>query len=130
MTSRPNSSRGATVDFIEDGQTAGFAVQRKTPEPVDVGKLDLSDPLTKKVHDVIQNDINPGIASHGGAAELLNVKGSIAYVQLGGGCQGCGMALVTLKQGIETRIKEVIPEITEVVDLTDHATGTDPYYQP
>lgn len=120
---------GATVDFIEDEIASGFAVKRKMPEQTSFEELDLSDPLTKKVYDVLESEINPGIASHGGFARLLGVKDNVAYVELGGGCHGCGMANVTLKQGIETRIKEVVPEIIEVVDQTNHSSGTDPYYQ-
>ena len=73
--------------------------------------------------------INPQIAAHGGFAELVAVDGSIAYLRMGGGCQGCGMAAVTLSQGIEVAILDTVPEITEVVDVTDHAGGTNPYYQ-
>jgi Fe-S cluster biogenesis protein NfuA len=67
---------------------------------------------------------------HGGYITLLDVKDDVAYVALGGGCQGCGMANVTLKQGIEALIREAVPEIHQVVDTTDHAGGTNPYYQP
>ncbi len=61
---------------------------------------------------------------------LLEVKDAVAYIQLGGGCQGCGMVDVTLKQGIEVRIREAVPAIREIVDSTDHAGGKNPYYQP
>jgi Fe-S cluster biogenesis protein NfuA len=79
---------------------------------------------------VIDTKINPGVAMHGGYVTLLDVKDDIAYVALGGGCQGCGMANVTLKQGIEVIIREAVPEIHQVIDSTDHAGGTNPYYQP
>ena len=62
--------------------------------------------------------------------QLLDVQGSRAYIEMGGGCQGCGMASVTLKQGVEVAVKEQIPEIEELVDVTDHASGDNPYYQP
>ena len=78
---------------------------------------------------VLDQEINPAIASHGGHAELVAVEGSIAYLRLSGGCQGCGMAAVTLSQGIEVAILDSIPEITEVIDVTDHATGENPYYE-
>jgi Fe-S cluster biogenesis protein NfuA len=61
---------------------------------------------------------------------LLDVRDNRAYIRLSGGCQGCGMADVTLKQGIEVAIKKAVPEIVEVLDSTDHASGTNPYYQP
>ncbi len=90
---------------------------------------DLEGPLADQILRVLEESVNPAIASHGGRAELVSVDGSVAYLKLGGGCQGCGMAQVTLKQGIERILKEAIPEVTDVVDVTDHASGSDPYYQ-
>ena len=72
----------------------------------------------------------PSLAAHGGHLDLLEVREGKAFVHFGGGCQGCGMADVTLKQGVEKLIKETIPEITAVIDSTDHAQGENPYYQP
>ena len=72
----------------------------------------------------------PAVSEHGGFVSLLDVKGDAAYIQLGGGCQGCGMVDVTLKQGIEVMIREAVPEIREIIDQTDHAGGNNPYYQP
>ena len=88
------------------------------------------DPLAERVQLLFDEQINPGIASHGGFVDLLGIEGKIAYIRLGGGCQGCGLADVTLRQGIEVAIKESVPEIEEIVDGTDHAAGSDPYYQP
>jgi Fe/S biogenesis protein NfuA len=82
------------------------------------------------VRQLLDEEINPAVAAHGGSVALLEVRDQRAYIQLGGGCQGCGMADVTLKQGIEVRIRERIPEIVEVVDTTDHAGGSNPYYRP
>ena len=90
---------------------------------------DLTGPLADQILQVLTEQVNPAIASHGGAAELVSVEGTVAYLRMGGGCQGCGMAAVTLKQGIERILKESIPEITDVVDVTDHASGEDPYYE-
>jgi len=90
---------------------------------------DLSGPLVDRVQQVLSEQVNPAIASHGGGAELVSVDGTIAYLRLYGGCQGCGLAQVTLKQGIEKIILESIPELSQVVDVTDHASGDDPYYQ-
>lgn len=90
---------------------------------------DLSGPLAAQVAQVIEEQVNPAIAMHGGGAELVSVEDDIAYLRLMGGCQGCGMAQVTLKQGIETILTEAIPELAGVVDVTDHASGEDPYYQ-
>ena len=90
---------------------------------------DLTGPLAERISVLLHENINPAIAMHGGAAELVSVDGTVAFLRLSGGCQGCGMAQVTLKQGIERILRESIPEITEVVDVTDHASGADPYYQ-
>jgi Fe/S biogenesis protein NfuA len=84
--------------------------------------------LKSKVQDLVDTSINPAIAAHGGWVELLDVKDSVVYLQMGGGCQGCGAADITLKAGIERLIKEELPEITEVLDTTDHAAGENPYY--
>ena len=73
--------------------------------------------------------IAPAIASHGGVAELVAVEDDTAYLRLSGGCQGCGLASVTLTQGIEVAIRESVPEIVNVVDVTDHASGTNPYFE-
>jgi Fe/S biogenesis protein NfuA len=78
---------------------------------------------------VLDRDVNPAIAAHGGHAELAGIEGRTAYLRLGGGCQGCGMASVTLGQGIEIAITEAVPEIVDVVDVTDHASGTNPYFE-
>jgi Fe/S biogenesis protein NfuA len=83
-----------------------------------------------QIQDLFDQHINPAIASHGGWVNLLGVEGTTAYVELGGGCQGCGMADVTLKQGIAATIVEEVEGIEEVVDRTDHASGENPYYQP
>ena len=79
---------------------------------------------------VLNEQINPAIAAHGGFVELLDIRDNVAYVQLGGGCQGCGMADVTLKQGIAVAIKQDVPEIVDVVDVTDHNAGQNPYFRP
>jgi Fe/S biogenesis protein NfuA len=90
---------------------------------------DLTGPVAERVQLVLTDHINPSIASHGGTAELVAVEGDTAYLRLGGGCVGCGMAAVTLSQGIEVAIKQAVPEIVNVIDVTDHASGTNPYYE-
>jgi Fe/S biogenesis protein NfuA len=89
----------------------------------------LTGDVAQRVQQVLENHINPMIAAHGGRADLVSVDGARAYLRLGGGCQGCGMATVTLSQGIEVAIKDAVPEINEVVDVTDHAAGTNPYFE-
>ena len=90
----------------------------------------MSAELMTKVQELIDSTINPAVAGHGGFVQLVDVKDNRVYIQMGGGCQGCGAADVTLKAGIERLIKEELPEIEEVLDSTDHASGTNPYYTP
>lgn len=90
---------------------------------------DLSGDTAQRVTQVLERQINPSIAGHGGRADLVGVEGQVAYLRLSGGCQGCGMASVTLGQGIEVAILDNVAEITSVVDVTDHASGTNPYYE-
>jgi Fe/S biogenesis protein NfuA len=90
----------------------------------------MSDDLMTKVQELIDSTINPAVAGHGGFVQLVDVKDKKVYIQMGGGCQGCGAADVTLKAGIERLIKEELPEIEEVLDSTDHASGTNPYSTP
>jgi len=114
--------KGSTIDFIDGIYESGFKIDN--PNPL------WDDPKAQKVQDVIDSQINPGVGMHGGHVSLLDVKDDIAYIALGGGCQGCGMVDVTLKQGIETAIKEAVPEIHQIIDSTDHAAGQNPFYQP
>jgi Fe/S biogenesis protein NfuA len=122
---------GATVDFFDQLLQRGFRVEAP-PMPVAAAAprpdLDLSNPKIAQIFEVIEQQINPGIASHGGRATLIDVREDVVYVELGGGCQGCSMAAVTLKQGVERMIREVVPEIREIVDVTDHAGGSNPYF--
>lgn len=117
--SAPNL-KGATIDFITRLQESGFKFDNPNSA--------WSDERAAEVQQVIDTQINPSIASHGGFVTLLDVKDSVAYIQMGGGCQGCGMADVTLKHGIEGMIREAVPTITQVLDTTDHAAGENPYY--
>ena len=89
----------------------------------------LSGDVAQRVMKVLEESINPAIAMHGGHADLVSVEGSTANLQLSGGCQGCGLATVTLTQGIAVAIKKAIPEIQNVVDVTDHSSGTNPFFQ-
>jgi Fe/S biogenesis protein NfuA len=90
----------------------------------------MSAELKTRVQELIDSMINPAVAGHGGFVELIDVQDNRVYLQMGGGCQGCGAADITLKSGIERLIKEEIPEVTEVLDTTDHAAGHNPYYTP
>ena len=82
------------------------------------------------IGDLLARQINPAVASHGGFVELIDVKRNNVYLRLGGGCQGCGAADVTLKQGIEKAIRELVPRVGEILDTTDHGAGRNPYYSP
>jgi len=119
--SAPNL-RGVTLNYVQGPEGSGFRFDN--PNPV------WTDPKAVAVQKVLDEDINPGVAQHGGFVTLLDVKDDVVYIALGGGCQGCGMVDVTLKQGIEVRIREAVPEISRIVDTTDHAGGANPYYQP
>jgi Fe/S biogenesis protein NfuA len=122
--------RGSTLDLSGGGlllQNPNSPTQ-KLPGAASAD-LDLSDPIVVKVVEVLDTQINPQIAAHGGFAELVAIEVPIAYLRMGGGCQGCGMAAVTLSQGIEVALLDSVPEITEVVDVTDHASGANPYYE-
>ncbi len=127
--------RGATLDFSTDGTGEGglVIVNPNTPpvrQPPAAPELDLSDPMAQRVVAVLDEQVNPSIAAHGGRADLVAVEDSSVYLRLSGGCQGCGMAKATLSQGIEVILREAIPEIVRIVDVTDHADGTNPYYEP
>lgn len=91
----------------------------------------LSDEEVKsKILEILDVEINPAVAAHGGVVDLLDVKDNKIYIRMGGGCQGCGMADVTLRQGIEVAIRQVLPQVGDILDVTDHASGTNPYYAP
>lgn len=125
--------RGATIDWLEDPfGGGGLRVDNpNTPSPA-IGvppPADLSGDVAQRVIQVLDRQVNPTIAGHGGRAELVAVEQGTAYLKLGGGCQGCAMATVTLSQGIETAIIQAVAEITSVVDVTDHQSGTNPYFE-
>lgn len=85
--------------------------------------------IRKKIQKLLEREINPALGMHGGWVQLIDVKKNSVYLRLGGGCQGCGAADMTLKQGIKKSIRETIPEVGEILDATDHAAGRNPYYQ-
>jgi len=116
----------AQIDFEEDdtgGQLTIKAPGIKGSEPSGEASME------SRIQWLLESEINPSLASHGGRVSLVEITGKNEVVlQFGGGCQGCGMADVTLKQGIEQSLKQHIPEITAVLDATDHRSGTNPYY--
>ena len=122
---RPRPTIGSPLPIMPVGPSSPAVGSRP---PADL-KADLSGGVAQRVMMVLDRQINPSIAVHGGHAELVAVEEDTAYLRLSGGCQGCGMATVTLGQGIEVAIKEHVPEITRVLDVTDHASGTSPYFE-
>jgi Fe/S biogenesis protein NfuA len=125
--------RGATIDWQDDPFAGGgLRVDNpNTPSPTIrvPAPGDLSGDVAQRVVQVLAQQVNPSIAAHGGRAVLVAVEQGTAYLKLSGGCQGCAMATVTLSQGIETTIRQAVPEITSVVDVTDHQSGTNPYFE-
>ena len=98
----------------------GFSFENPNPMWVDE--------LSNAVAEIIASEVNPVVASHGGHVDLIGVDEGKAIIAFGGGCQGCGMVDVTLKQGVEVMIKDNVPGISEVIDATDHEAGTNPFY--
>ncbi len=116
---------GGSVDWVETIKESGFKIENPNLAPI--GSKPLEGPLAARVQQAIDQFVNPGVAQHGGSVTLVEVRDSIVYIQMRGGCQGCGMASVTLSQGIERILKEQVPEIASIQDVTDHAGGTNPY---
>ncbi len=127
------SLRGATLDVQESSGEFGLALVNPNTPPSDVPEflkdLDTDSDTARQVQAVLEEQVNPQIAAHGGRADLVGLKDRVAYLRLSGGCQGCGLAAVTLSQGIVVAIKEMVPEIMDVVDVTAHQDGQNPYYQ-
>jgi Fe/S biogenesis protein NfuA len=120
------SLEGGRVDWVDVAGNAGFEVQ--SPQLAALGSASVDSPLALRVKMVIERDINPFAASHGGVIRLLDVRRNTAYVEMSGRCQGCGMAVVTLREGLERMLREAVPEIERVVDVTNHRAGQNPYY--
>lgn len=115
---------GASIDFIDGLQGSGFKVDAPNaglPQP--------TGPLADAVNKALEERVNPMIASHGGSVSLVAVEEGTVYLRFGGGCQGCGMVKATLKQGVEKVLFEEVPGLEKVMDITDHASGTNPYYR-
>jgi Fe/S biogenesis protein NfuA len=130
--------RGARLEWSDEGEGGLMLVNPNLPTaeqaapgvPPEVLARGIDGPLARRVVAVLETAINPSIASHGGRADLvaLNEEDGSAYLRLSGGCQGCAMSQMTLRQGIETALLEEVPELTRVLDVTDHAGGENPFY--
>jgi len=116
----------ARVDWVESMQGSGFKVENPNIVPIGEGLAD--GPVADRVKQVIEMQVNPAIASHGGSVTLIEVRDDVVYLEMMGGCQGCGMAAVTLAQGIRRIIMENVPEVRDIVDVTNHDAGDNPYY--
>jgi len=125
---------GAVLDLPRSADQGGLVI-RNPNRPDPMGSLpagvaeELTGSVTERIEQLLTDHINPGLAAHGGYASLVEVSDDgVATVLMGGGCQGCSVSAVTLSEGIKRMILEAIPEVTDVVDATDHAAGTSPYY--
>jgi Fe/S biogenesis protein NfuA len=130
--------RGARLEWSQDGGGGLVLVNPNTPTPEErapgvppeVLAKGIESTLARRVVAVLEQEVNPSIASHGGRADLvaLDDDEGTAYLRLSGGCQGCAMSQMTLRQGIEAALLEEVPELTRVVDVTDHGSGENPFY--
>ncbi len=119
----PRASAAYLDGITVDADASTGALQVQNPNPIWL------DELPAGIQAFLDAEINPSVATHGGHIDLLDVSDGIAYIHMGGGCQGCGMASVTLGQGVRVSLLERFPEIVDVLDTTDHAAGKNPYYQ-
>ena len=124
-----DSLRGATLDLPSSGAQQGLVLRNPNrPDPLSGMHIELTGTTEEKVRQLLDGQINPALAMHGGYAALDRVEDDKVFVTMGGGCQGCAVSAMTLREGIARSIKEAIPEVSEVVDITDHAMGENPYY--
>jgi Fe/S biogenesis protein NfuA len=119
---------GATLDVPAGGGPGLVLRNPNRPDPLSGKHLELTGTIAEQVQQLLEQQINPSLAAHGGFAELKGVEATVVYVTMGGGCQGCAVSAMTLRDGIARAIQEAIPEVTEVIDTTDHAAGENPFY--
>jgi Fe/S biogenesis protein NfuA len=123
-------TQSGAEDWRQIGKRVGTAIRSfiNPPPSIPEDQMLSAAQLRQKVQQVFDEQINPGVASHGGFVELLDVQDNNVYIRMGGGCQGCGAADVTLKMGIERIIRDSVPQVREIFDTTDHASGQNPFY--
>jgi Fe/S biogenesis protein NfuA len=121
---------GSTLDLPSNPDQGGLVLRNPNrPQIPQLGDpIELTGSVEDKVRQLLDQQVNPAIAAHGGYAGLAKVEDAAAYITMGGGCQGCAMSALTLREGIESAILAAIPEITSVVDTTDHSSGENPFY--
>ena len=117
-------AKDVEVDFVDTLAGEGFKINAPSHIPDHMDR-----DVVTAIETLLKEKINPSIASHGGRVSLVDVKDNIMFVQMEGGCQGCAASAVTLRQGIEATVKNTIPQIEEIIDITDHASGKNPYYK-
>ncbi len=121
---------GATLDVPSNPLQGGLVIRNPNrPDMVDRIDLSESDSVVERLQSLLNNHVNPSLAAHGGYVELVKVEDSKAFLLMGGGCQGCTMSAATLHQGVAAIISQHVPEIIDVIDVTDHAAGENPFYQ-
>jgi Fe/S biogenesis protein NfuA len=122
--------QGATLDLPSNPDQGGLVLRNPNrPEVPTLGApIELTGTVDEKIRQLLDQQVNPAIAAHGGFASLIRVEGATAFIAMGGGCQGCAMSALTLREGIQSAILGSIPEITAVEDTTDHASGENPFY--
>ncbi|HVA06064.1 MAG TPA: NifU family protein [Acidimicrobiales bacterium] len=130
--------RGARLEWAEEGDGGLVLVNPNLPTPEEASPgvppeilaKGITGPLALRVINVLEQAVNPAIASHGGRADLVavNDEEGVAYLRLSGGCQGCAMSQMTLRQGIETTLLEEVSELKRIIDVTDHGEGENPFY--
>ncbi len=127
-----DTMRGAMLDLPRASSQGGFVIKnpnRPAPvNPLEGRDIELTGDIPDKVTQLLEEVINPGLAQHGGFAALVGVDDTTVFLTMGGGCQGCAMSAATLRDGITASIYESIPEVTDVVDVTDHNAGDNPFY--
>jgi Fe-S cluster biogenesis protein NfuA len=125
-------TQGGNEDWRQLGKRVGSSIRAALNPPPEIAEGDRLPPehVRVRVQQVLDEMINPGVAAHGGFVELLDVQDDNVFIRMGGGCQGCGAADVTLKMGIERLIREQVPQVREILDTTDHGSGMNPYYAP
>lgn len=115
--------------LIEEHFTDKTGDIEENPEMENKNSPKLDSTEAQKIQTLIENEINPSLASHGGYVVLHSVENDTVYLEMGGGCQGCAMSYMTLKEGIESAIQSVVPSIKQVIDVTDHSQGDNPFYE-
>ena len=119
--------KDAVVDFVKDSMGGQLTIKAPNSR---LPKISDDSSLEDRVNYVLYNEINPGLAAHGGNVTLEEIfEEDVAVLRFGGGCQGCGMVDVTLKDGVEKALLEQIPQLKEVRDVTDHSNKENAYYQ-